>query len=154
VFLPGYYVAAGLVARQSRELGLNATLLGGDGFEAPQLLEIGGAALEGAYYATHFATENTDQASRAFVAAYSARYGSAPNGLAALTYDSVRLVADAIERAGTTQRAALRRSLAATRDFPGVTGRTTINARRDADKDAAIITVRNGRLVFVETMRP
>ena len=154
LFLPGYYVAAGLVARQSRELGLGATLLGGDGFEAPQLLEIGGAALEGAYYSTHFAVENTGQASRAFVAAYRARYGSAPNGLAALTYDSVRLVADAAARAGTTERAALRRALAATRDFPGVTGRTTINARRDADKDAAIITVRGGRLVFVETVRP
>jgi branched-chain amino acid transport system substrate-binding protein len=154
LFLPGYYVAAGLVARQSRELGLRATLLGGDGFEAPQLLEIGGEALDGTYYATHFATENTDQASRAFVAAYRARYGTAPNGLAALTFDSVRLVADAVARAGTTDRAALRRSLAATRDFPGVTGRTTINARRDADKDAAIIAVRNGRLVFVETVRP
>ena len=154
LFLPGYYVAAGLVARQAKELGLGATLLGGDGFEAPQLLEIGGPALNGAYYSTHFATENTGHASRAFVASYRARYGAAPNGLAALTYDSVKLLADALTRAGTTDRAALRRSLAATRDFPGVTGRTTINARRDADKDAAIIAVRDGRLVFVETVRP
>lgn len=154
LFLPGYYVAAGLVARQAKELGLGATLLGGDGFEAPQLLEIGGAALDGAYYATHFATENTGQASRRFVARYRERYGAAPNGLAALTYDAVRLAADAIARAGTLDRNAVRAALAATRDFPGVTGRTTINARRDADKDAAIIAVRNGRLVFVETVRP
>lgn len=154
IFLPGYYVAAGLVARQAKELGLTATLLGGDGFEAPQLLEIGGEALEGVYYSTHFATENTDQASRSFVNAYRQRHGAVPNGLSALTYDAVKLVADAIARAGTTERVALRRALAATKDFPGVTGRTTINAQRDANKDAAIITVKNGKLCFVETIRP
>ncbi len=154
IFLPGYYVAAGLVAQQAKQLGLHATLLGGDGFEAPQLLEIGGAALEGTYYSTHFATENTGEASRAFVAAYRARHGTAPNGLAALTYDAVRLAADAMARAGTTEPAKLRAALAATRDYPGVTGRTTINAARDADKEAAIITVKDGRLTFVETIRP
>jgi branched-chain amino acid transport system substrate-binding protein len=154
LFLPGYYVAAGLVARQARDLGLHATLLGGDGFEAPQLLEIGGDALEGAYYSTHFAVENTGALSRAFVEAYRRIHGGPPNGLAALTYDAVRIIADAISRAGTTERAALRRALSSTRDFPGVTGLTTINSQRDADKDAAIITVRNGRLEFVETVRP
>jgi branched-chain amino acid transport system substrate-binding protein len=154
IFLPGYYVAAGLVAQQARQLGITATLLGGDGFEAPQLLEIGGAALNGVYYSTHFATENTDGASRAFVAAYTQRNGTGPNGLAALTYDAVKLAADAMTRAGTTEPKALRAALAATRDFPGVTGRTTINAARDASKDAEIITVKNGRLEFVETIRP
>jgi len=154
LFLPGYYVAAGLVARQSRELGMAATLLGGDGFEAPQLLEIGGDALEGTYYSTHFAVESTGETSRGFVEAFRGRFGAAPNGLAALTYDAVRLVADAVRRAGTTDRASVRRALAATRGFAGVTGLMTINARRDADKDAAIITIRNGRPAFVEAIRP
>ncbi len=154
LFLPGYYVAAGLVARQARDLGLRATLLGGDGFEAPQLLEIGGDALEGAYYSTHFAAENTGAASREFVEKFRARFRAVPNGLAALTYDAVRLVADAVGRAGTTERGALRNALAATRGFPGATGTTTINPRRDADKDASIIAVRDGRLTFVETVRP
>ena len=154
LFVPGYYVAAGLVAKQARELGLRAVLLGGDGFEAPQLLEIGGGALEGAYYATHFSSENSGGISRAFVAAFRSRYGSAPNGLSALTYDAVRLVADAVRRAGSDERGKVRVALASTRDFEGVTGLTTINASRDADKDAAIITVRGGRLEFVETVRP
>jgi branched-chain amino acid transport system substrate-binding protein len=154
LFLPGYYVAAGLVARQSKELGMRATLLGGDAFEAPQLLEIGGAALNGSYYSTHFATENSSESSRAFVEAFKRRYEALPNGLAALTYDSIRLVADAISRAGTTERAALRQALAGTDRFPGVTGVTTFDAHRNAIKDAAIIAVRDGRLVFVETIRP
>jgi len=154
LFLPGYYVAAGLVARQARDLGLGATLLGGDGFEAPQLLEIGGDALEGAYYSTHFATESANPRSRRFVAAFLKRYGTLPNGLSALTYDAVGLVADAVSRAGTTERGALRRALSRTTGFPGVTGFTTINARRDADKDASIITVRNGKLTYVESIHP
>jgi branched-chain amino acid transport system substrate-binding protein len=154
IFLPGYYVAAGLVARQARELGLAASLLGGDGFEAPQLLEIGGEALEGACYSTHFSAENREAASRRFVASFQARHGAVPNGLSALSYDAVQLVADAIRRAGTTERAALRAALAATRDFAGVTGRTSLNERRDADKEAAIIRVTKGRLEFVETVRP
>jgi branched-chain amino acid transport system substrate-binding protein len=154
IFLPGYYVAAGLVAQQAKQLGLKATLLGGDGFEAPQLLEIGGAALDGTYYSTHFAAENTADSSRRFVAAFRARHGVVPNGLSALTYDAVKLAADALRRAGTAEKSAVRRALAATVDFPGVTGRTTLNAARDADKDAAIITVRDGRLVFVESVRP
>ncbi len=154
LFLPGYYVAAGLVARQARDLGIGATLLGGDGFEAPQLLQIGGDALNGAYYSTHFSTESTDPVSRSFVAAFRARYGTAPNGLAALTYDAVRLVADAVRRAGSTDRKAVRDALAATRSFPGATGSTSMNPDRDADKGAAIITVRGGSLLFVESIRP
>ena len=154
VFLPGYYVAAGLVAKQAKELGLKATLLGGDGFEAPQLLGIGGEALEGAYYSTHFAPENTERVSAEFVAAYRARHGEVPNGLSALSYDAVRLVAAAIGRAGTTEKGALRQALATTKDFPGASGRTTINGQRDAEKEAAIITVRGGKLMFVETVKP
>ncbi len=77
-----------------------------------------------------------------------------PNGLSALTYDAVRLVADAISRAGTTEREALRRALAATRGFRGATGSLTMDARRDAEKAAAIITIRDGRPAFVEMVRP
>jgi branched-chain amino acid transport system substrate-binding protein len=154
LFLPGYYVAAGLVARQAKELGLKATLLGGDGFEAPQLMEIGGDALEGAYYATHFSPANADPVSRAFVEAFRSRYGLVPNGLAALSYDAVVLVADAAGRAGTTERESLRRALAGTRGFHGVTGVLTMGPQRDAEKDAAIVEIRGGGPAFVESVRP
>ena len=154
IFLPGYYVEAGLAARQARELGLTATLLGGDGFEAPQLLEIGGEALEGAVYSTHYSAESADPASRRFVAAYTARHGSAPVGLAALTYDAVGLIADAAGRAGSVERVALKNALAATRDFAGVTGLTGFDENRDAQKAAAMIAVRGGKCVFVESVRP
>ncbi|MBI3886684.1 MAG: ABC transporter substrate-binding protein [Opitutae bacterium] len=154
IFLPCYYVDVGLAAKQARELGLTLPFLGGDGYEAPQFLEIGGAALNGTSYSTHFAAESDAPAVRAFVARFQARHHLLPNGLAALTYDAVRLVADAITRAGATERTAVRAALAATRDFPGVTGRTSFDAQRNAVKDAAIMTVRDGRIVFVENIRP
>ena len=154
LFLPGYYVAAGLVAQQARELGLRSTLLGGDGFEAPQLIEIGGTALEGTVYSTHYSAESKAPASRRFVTAYQARYGATPVGLAALSYDSVQLIADAARRAGSTERGALKKALAATRDFPGITGRTTLDEHRDAIKDAAIMMVRGGQCVLVDSIRP
>ena len=66
----------------------------------------------------------------------------------------MQLIADAARRAGSTEKTALKQALAATRDFAGVTGRTTLDENRDALKDAAIITVRGGRCVFVESIRP
>ena len=129
-------------------------MLGGDGFEAPQLIEIGGAALEGTVYSTHYSAESKAPASRRFVTAYRARYGAAPVGLAALSYDSVQLIADAVRRAGSTERGALKKALAATRDFPGITGRTTLDEHRDAIKEAAIMMVRGGQCVLVDSIRP
>jgi branched-chain amino acid transport system substrate-binding protein len=155
IFMPAYYAEAGLAAKQARELAITQPFLGGDAYEAPQFLDIGGAALEGTTYSTHYSPENADPAVQGFVGRFRARYGGrTPNGLSALTYDAVRLVADAVTRAGSTDRAAVRSALAATRDFASVTGRTTINAQRDAVKDAAIMTVHGGRIVFVETIRP
>ena len=86
---------------------------------------------------------------------YQARFkGEVPDAMAALGYDSVMVLVDAIKRAGTTEAAKLRDALAATRDFDGVTGRTTIDAQRNASKSAVIITVKNGQFAFVEKINP
>ena len=154
LFLPAYWAEAGLAARQARGLGFNAPFLGGDAYEAPQFLDIGGPALEGTYYSTHYSPENADPAVQSFVSRYRVLHGSVPNGLSALSYDAVHLLADAIRRAGSTDRVALRSALASTRDFACVTGRTTFDTHRDAVKDAAIMTVHEGRIVFVESVRP
>jgi branched-chain amino acid transport system substrate-binding protein len=155
VFVPGYYTEAALIVRQARELGLNIPFFGGDGWEAPQLLQIGGAALNGCYYSTHFSPENQDPAVTKFVGKFKARWaGEVPDAFAALGYDAAYLLADAIKRAGSTQGPALRDALAATKDFDGVTGRTNINEKRDATKPAAILTIQDGRLKFLQNVAP
>jgi branched-chain amino acid transport system substrate-binding protein len=156
ILVPGYYTDVGLIVAQARQLGINVPLFGGDGWEAPELIEIAGArALEGTYYSTHFSPESTDPRVQQFVAAYKAEYGGqVPDAMAALGYDSVQVLVDAIRRAGTTEAAALRDAIAATRDFPGVTGMTTLDANRDASKPAVIITVKDGRFQYLETVSP
>jgi branched-chain amino acid transport system substrate-binding protein len=155
VFVPGYYTEAALMIRQARELGLAVPFFGGDGWEGEELLSIGGEALDGCYYSTHFSAENTAPAVAGFVARYKARWGGeAPGAYSALGYDAVGVLADAIKRAGTTDGPKLRDALAATKDFPGITGRTTIDAERNASKAATIMAVRGGKAVFYKTVAP
>ena len=74
--------------------------------------------------------------------------------MAALGYDSAMILADAIKRAGATDGAKIRDALAATKDFDAVTGKITINDKRDAVKSAVIIQVKGGKFAFVETVNP
>jgi branched-chain amino acid transport system substrate-binding protein len=156
IMVPTYYTEAGLIVAQARQLGIKAALIGGDGWEAPQLIEIAGAEnLAGTYYSTHFSPSSSDPLAQKFVAAYKARYnGKVPDAMAALGYDSAMVLADAIRRAGTTDGPALRDAIAATSGFAGATGITTLDANRDASKPAVIITVRDGKFEYVETIQP
>jgi branched-chain amino acid transport system substrate-binding protein len=155
IMVPGYYSQVGLIVAQARQLGIKVPLIGGDGWEAPQLLQLAGAeALQNTYYSTHFSPESTEPLAQKFVAAYKAKYNETPDAMAALGYDSAMVLADAIKRAGTTEGPKLRDALAATSGFPGATGATTLNEKRDATKPAVIITVKEGRFQYVETISP
>ncbi len=154
VFVPGYYTEAALIVRQARELGLTVPFFGGDGWVADQLLEIGGDALNGCYYSTHFSPENTDPLVQKFVQKFRAHYGESPDAFAALGYDSLYVLVDAIKRAGTTEEPQLRDAIAATKDFPGVSGNTTIDHDRNASKSATIIAIKGGKLTFYKTVAP
>jgi len=156
VFVPSYYTEAALIARQARDLGINVPFFGGDGWVADQLLEIGGEALNGCYYSTHFSPENQDPVVQAFVKKFKARWGANenPDAFAALGYDAAYVLVDAIKRAGSTEGPKLRDALAATKNFTGVTGVTNIDANRDASKPAAIIAIKKGKLEFLKTVAP
>jgi branched-chain amino acid transport system substrate-binding protein len=155
IIVPGYYNEAGLIVRQARQLGIKVPLFGGDGWEAPELLQLAGAeALQGTYYSTHFSSESTEPLAQKFVAAYKAKYNETPDAMAALGYDSAMVLADAIKRANTTEGPKVREALAATSNFPGATGATTLNEKRDATKPAVIITAKDGRFQYVETISP
>jgi branched-chain amino acid transport system substrate-binding protein len=154
VFVPGYYTDVGLIARQKKSLGVAGTLLGGDGWDSPRLVEIGGDALDGAYFGNHYSPEDPDPAVRKFVAAYRARFGAVPDSIGALAYDAARLLADAIRRAGSTAGARVREALAATKGFPGVTGDITFDLERNPVKPIAILQIRKGRYAFVKRLAP
>jgi branched-chain amino acid transport system substrate-binding protein len=154
LFASGNYLESALICKQARELGLTVPLFGGDTWDSPALVEIGGPAVEGAYFSGHFSPDATDPAVRSFVARFTRRFGTAPDTGTSLGYDAVMLLADALRRAGTTDGARVRDALAATRDFAGVTGRITIDAQRNASKSAVIFTVKDGKFRFVESVAP
>lgn len=155
VFVPGYYTESALIVRQARELGLKMPFFGGDGWEDEQLLNIGGEALNGCFYSTHFSPENTDAAVAKFVAKYKGRWnGEVPGAFSALGYDAVYVLADAIKRAGTTDGPKLRDALAATKNFAGASGVTTLDQDRNASKPATIIALKGGKATFYKTVAP
>jgi branched-chain amino acid transport system substrate-binding protein len=155
IFVPGYYNDVGLIVSQARQLGIKLPMFGGDGWEAAELLQIGGDALEGTYYSTHFSAENVDATVQQFVATYKAKYaGQVPDGMAALGYDSAMVLIDAIKRAGSTDAEKLRAAIASTADFPGATGKTSLDAQRNATKAAVIMTVKDRKISYLETVAP
>jgi branched-chain amino acid transport system substrate-binding protein len=155
IFVPGYYNDIGQIAIQARDLGMPQPLAGGDGWESPKLIEIGGKALEGCFYSNHYHVDDPTPAVREFVQKYQERYGAKPDALAALGYDSARVLADAIKRAGKTDGAALRDAIAATKGFSGVTG--TINLgpdRNPVGKKLVVLEVKNGTTVLKAVVDP
>lgn len=154
IFVPGYYTEVGLIVLQARQQGITVPIFGGDGWESSSLVPIGGKALEGCYFSTHYSPQDTSPAVQNFVKEFQAKYNETPDAMAALGYDSAMILAGAIKRAGSTDGAKVRDALAATKDFAGVTGKITIDADRNASKPAVILTISNGQFKYVETVAP
>lgn len=155
IFVPGYYNDIGQIAIQARDLGMKQPLAGGDGWESPKLIEIGGKALEGCLYSNHYHIDDPSPAVREFVQKYEERFGAKPDSLAALGYDSTRVLVEAIKRAGTTDGPKLRDAIAATQGHAGVTGMINLGPDRNPiGKKLAILEIRNGELTLKATVDP
>ena len=154
IFLPGYYTDVANIARQARKVGIKVPFLGGDGWDSTKLTELGGDAIEGSYYSNHYSHEDTRVEVTTFVSTYKAKYGAVPDGLAALGYDAARVLFDAMERAPSLDGETLAKAIAETKDFKGVTGRITMDANRDASKQAVVLQVKGGKPTFVANIDP
>ncbi|HBC47363.1 MAG TPA: ethanolamine utilization protein EutJ [candidate division Zixibacteria bacterium] len=154
VFVPGYYTEAALIIKQGRELNMTIPFFGGDGWDSSKLTEIGGDALNGSYYSTHYAADDTSAIVQNFNSKYQAQFHEVPDAMGALGYDAAKLLFDAIGRAGTTDGPAVRDALAATKDFMGVTGKITIDPERNARKSVVIIEIRDSKPHYKETIEP
>jgi branched-chain amino acid transport system substrate-binding protein len=155
VFIPGYYTDVALICIQARQIGLNVPLFGGDGWESEDLVKIGKESVEGNYFSTHYHPDVGSDLSRRFLESYRKRYnGKTPDALAAMGYDSALVLIDAIRRAGTTDGQKVRDALAAVKDFQAVTGRISIDEKRNAQKAAVILQVKDGKYKYLETIAP
>lgn len=155
VFIPGYYTQVGTIGRQAREIGITVPLLGGDGWDSPKLFDAAGDALEGSYFSNHYSNEDPSPAIQNFIEKYKARYnGKMPDAMAALGYDAMRVLADAMKRANSLSGPDLRDAIAATNNFPGVTGTITIDENRNAQKPAVVLQVQGRGYKYVTTIQP
>lgn len=154
LYIPGYYEDVGKIIKQARELGITIPVLGGDAWDSPKLVELGGPqALNNTYFTNFYSTEDKNPTSNAFVEAYKKEYGQIPDSMAAMGYDAAYLLVDGIQRANSTEAAKIRDALAATKNFKSVSGEMSLNESHDAVRGVVIIEMKNGVQVYKETIK-
>ncbi len=154
IYVPGYYAEVAAIAKTAQRLEVKIPMMGGDGWDAPDLFKIGGDAVEGYYFSNHFAPDVATPVAKKFIADFEKKHKSKPSGLAALGYDAARVLFAAFERAGKTDPAAVRDEIAKTKDFEGVTGKITINDKRNAVKSAVVLKIKDGAARYEATVDP
>jgi branched-chain amino acid transport system substrate-binding protein len=153
LYLPNYYGSAALQLKQAREIGLNVPAGGGDGWDSAKFVEIGGKAVEGGVFSNHFSKDDQTPAVQTFVKAYQAKYGEAPDALAALAYEATNLFLDAFKTCGSIKGSDIRDAMKNT-TFVGISGAYKFDANRNPIKSAVIIKIENGQQKYVTTVNP
>jgi branched-chain amino acid transport system substrate-binding protein len=157
LFVPNYYTEDALIARQAQELGLNLPIFGSDGAQTPELIQIGGPAVEGMHFIGHFHLKGASTPlAREFIGQFRKRFPKEKDITAfhALGADAYFVLLDAMERAKATDGEKVRQALAQTRKFPAVSGVMDIGADGNAVKPAVILTVKNGEFAYLTTLNP
>lgn len=154
VFIPGFYTEVGQIAIQARDLGLTVPLVGGDGWDSPAVITIGGKAIEGSYFSDHYFVGDTRPVVQKFVTEFRKRHGKNPEATAALGYDALHIFANAARRAGSLDKKAIRDQIAATKDYEGVSGTITMGPDRNPIKPVAMIKIENGQMNFAGWVNP
>ena len=149
IYVPGYYTEVTLMLPQARQVGLDVPFFGGDGWDSAQTLQLPEA--QGDYYSDHYSADDPSPEVQEFVKAYQARYNETPDAMAVLGYDAGRVIADAIKRAGTTDRAAIRDALAQTKDFPGASGTITLDQEHNARKPIVLLKILEHKATLFKT---
>ena len=154
LFLPDYYNKVGLIAKQAREKGIQATMIGPDGWDSPDLVKVAGAAIEGSYFSNHYSPDDTRPEVVAWVKKYKEKFGQTPDALGTLAYDGTNLMLEAIRKANSDDPAKIREALASIKGFKGVTGESAMDDNGNAVKSAVILQVIGGQQKFVKVVNP
>jgi branched-chain amino acid transport system substrate-binding protein len=155
IFLPTYYNDVPLIAQQARRLGITAKFIGSDAWSSPEIIKLGGADVDGSYFCNHFSTQIATDEAKKFIADYTAKYGQAPDDVAALTYDACGLVTEALKAGGKNDREALREAFAQIREYKGVTGTFRFEpGSGDPIKSAVVLQIKDGAFQWVTNAQP
>ena len=154
IFVPGYYNEVALLAKQLKELGMTQILLGGDGWSSPKLYEIGKEAMNGHYFSNHYTTESKEPKTVEFIKNYKAKHNEDPDVMAALGYDAVFLMAEAIKNTKILTRETIREELSKIKGFEGVTGKMSMDENRNAIKSAVVVKTVGADYKLITTISP
>ncbi len=156
LFFPGYFGDVALIAIQGRELGFEGVYMGGDTLDNPKLIEIAEEDAEGVVATSFYHPEApaSSDASIKFVETFKEKYEENPNAVSVMTYDAYNMMLDAIEKAGSTDRDAIRDALAATEGFVGAGGTITIDDMGNAIRPAVVLKVTDGAFHYEATINP
>lgn len=155
IYAPNYYAESALLAKQLQDLGVKTPVLTGDGAQVPELLSIGGQAVEGMYFTAHFHRQAAaTPLAQKFLQAYETEYKKDLDAFTALAADSYFLLLHALEKAGGTDGPKVAQALAATKDFPAVTGNITMDPNHNPIKGVVVLKVEQGQFVYQTTINP
>jgi len=155
IFLPAYYNDVPLIAQQARRLGITAQFVGSDAWSSPELIKLGGADIEGSFFCNHYSTQIATPVAQKFMSDYQAKYGQAPDDVAALTYDAFGLLVQAVTDAGKLDRQAVRDALAKIPKYEGITGTMQfVPGSGDPIKSAVILQIKDGKFAWVANAQP
>jgi branched-chain amino acid transport system substrate-binding protein len=154
LFLPDYYQKVGLIVKKAHELGITAKMLGGDGWDSPDMVKIAGKDIDGGYFTNHYSPDDQRPEVQDFVRKYKAKYGASPDALGTLAYDATRIMLEAIRRAGNEKPEAVRDAMAKISDFPTVSGKISFDKDGNPLKSAVVLQYQNGEQKYVATVNP
>lgn len=153
ILLPDYYNTVALIAKQAETLGIKAKLIGADGWDSPDLVKIGGSAVENSYFSNFFSADDTSPEVVNFKKAYEAAYNSVPDAIGGVAYNAAQILIDGIKKAGSTDGEKLKKALEET-DMTGVSGKIKYDKNRDAVMSAVVVKIQNGKQTFVRKVNP
>ena len=154
IYIPDYYNKVALIARQVREKGLKSVMVGGDGWDSPELIKVGGAAIVGNYFTNHYSPERKDKVAEAFIERYKQKHGMVPDALAALGYDAAMLYLQSLDKAKKASPEEIMKVLANLKNFNGVTGTISFDKNGDPIKSAVILRVEKDGFKYMTTVNP
>ncbi len=154
IYIPDYYNKVGLISKQIREKGLKSILLGGDGWDSPELVKIGGNAIIGGYFTNHYSPDRKDKLAEAFIGTYKKRHGLVPDALGTLGYDATVILLDVLDSAKKPTPEEITKLLAGLKKHKGVTGIISFDKNGDAIKSAVINKVEKSGFTYMTTVNP
>jgi branched-chain amino acid transport system substrate-binding protein len=153
LYVPDYYNKVALIAKQARQIGIEAALMGGDGWDSPDMIKIAGDAIDGGYFTNHYSPADPRPEVQEWVGKYETKFGAKPDALATLAYDATVLLIEAVRLAGSDDPVAVRNALAGIGKNT-VSGRITFDADGNPIKSAAILRYTKTGQEFVATVTP